>query len=455
MRQQVRILSATSVLGSGFSEDSLKCGIERDPLFIGCDGGSTDPGPHFLATNETAFSERTRYRDLRLLVMAAKSKRIPLLIGSCGTAGTNAQVDDMLRLLQRIAREEALSIKAATFYSEQDKEYLRNKLFNGRFTALNNAPSVDAATIDRSIRIVGMAGAEAFQKALESKPDVVIGGRASDSAIFAALPLQEGIPAGICWHAGKILECGAAAARRRKTPDCLFAALERDHFVVEPLDPDLACTPQSVASHALYENADPERLAEPGGVLNIADARYEPLSPRAVKVSGSAFEAASEYTVKLEGVERIGWHTVTFGSIRDPFIVAEIDDWTARLREAVDKRAASVIGAGVDWRLLVRIYGKDGTMGQLEPTPVVHSHEIALVFEILAPDRETATTLASMLRHQALHLPIAKWSGLITSVAFPYSPAHLHRGDLFRFNMKHVVTPDTPLEMFKFGTATF
>jgi hypothetical protein len=50
--------------------------------------------------------------------------------------------------------------------------------------------------------------------------------------------------------------------------------------------------------------------------------------------------------------------------------------------------------------------------------------------------------------HIAVHFPIPEWSGLITSIAYPYSPAEIQRGPTYRFNMNHVVAPATPLEMF-------
>ncbi|HEY1723000.1 MAG TPA: hypothetical protein VGG27_17290 [Magnetospirillaceae bacterium] len=93
-------------------------------------------------------------------------------------------------------------------------------------------------------------------------------------------------------------------------------------------------------------------------------------------------------------------------------------------------------------------------MGSLEPVPVVEGHEVVLVFDVLAQDRAIAHSLASIIRHQALHLPIEKWSGLITSVAFLYNPAHLDRGEIYRFNLKHIVRPADPLEMFRFGSVT-
>ena len=84
---EVRVLSATSVCGAGFKESSLAAGMLRRPHFIGCDAGSTDPGPAPLGTGTPAFPRRAVKRDLRLMMKAGLQGGIPLLIGSAGTAG--------------------------------------------------------------------------------------------------------------------------------------------------------------------------------------------------------------------------------------------------------------------------------------------------------------------------------------------------------------------------------
>ena len=208
----------------------------------------------------------------------------------------------------------------------------------GRIKPLWPAPHFDQAVIERSAHIVGMMGAEPFIRALQAGADVVIAGRASDTAIFASVPLMLGFPAGPAWHAAKILECGAAAVVNRRTPDCMFAWLRRDHFVVEAPDETLRCTPQSIASHSLYENADPFKLVECSGTLDLTQSEYEAVSERAVKVTGSTFLEAKEYTVKLEGAERAGYQSILIGSIRDPFIIRQIDDWTDRLKTRIATR---------------------------------------------------------------------------------------------------------------------
>ena len=71
--------------------------------------------------------------------------------------------------------------------------------------------------------------------------------------------------------------------------------------------------------------------------------------------------------------------------------------------------------------------------------------------QITAPTQKLANSLAKSLSHIAVHYPVPEWTGLITSVAFPYSPAEIDKGATYRFNMNHVVEPDNPLEMFRIG----
>lgn len=448
-QDEIRVLSPTGVCGSGFLESSFEAALAQHPHFIGCDAGSTDPGPTYLGTGRAAFPRDAVRRDLRLMLIGARRLGVPLLVGSAGTAGADAQVELVRGIVEEIAAEEGLDFKLALIHAEQGKPYLQQRLREGRIRPLDPAPEFDAAAIDRSAHIVGMMGAESFQRALEAGADVVIAGRASDTAIFAALPMMRGIPAGIAWHAGKILECGAAAVVQRKTPDCMFAWLRQDHFVVQAPDASLRCTPQSIASHSLYENGDPFHLVECSGTLDLTHSRYEAVDERTVRVSGSAFVPAQRYTVKLEGAEHVGFQSVLIGSIRDPYIIRQIDDWSARLMDKIHGRVAMVYGerlARGDYHVNLRIYGKNGTMGPLEPVKEIRSHELALVFEATAATQEIASTIAGITRHQALHLPIPEWSGLITGVACPYN--YLERGPVYRFNVNHVLEPDDPCEMF-------
>jgi hypothetical protein len=448
--KEVRVLSATGILGSGFREETLRRAMDLRPDFIGADSGSTDPGPHYLGSGDTLFSDAAYRRDLRLMLLAGRSAGIPVIIGSACTSGSDQHVDRLAGIARDIAREEKLQFKLGVIYSEQDRSYLKRRLAEGRIRPLANAPPIDDAVIDRSAHIVGMAGIEPFVAALERGCDVVIAGRSSDTSIFSAIPMMRGINPASVWHAAKIMECGAACVVQRKYPDCNFAIVRDDHFIVEPPNPDYQCDPVSVASHNLYENATPYDLIEPSGVLHTHAARYEAVSGRAVRVSGSTFTPAERYTIKLEGAELAGYQTIMIGSVRDPVILMQLDAWLAGLMKTARERIAAVFAGTVadQYRLDVRVFGRDATMGARETQRSV-GHEVGLLFQVTAPTQEQATAIMKSVSHIAVHYPVPEWTGLITSIAYPYSPAEIAKGASYRFNMNHVVEPDSPLEMFR------
>lgn len=451
MADEIRALSVTGMLGAGYLESSLKRAMSWNPDFIGCDAGSTDGGAASLGEGKCSFSRAAVKRDLRLALLAARSKRIPLLIGSAGMAGAEPNLAWAVDVVREIAREEGLHFTMAVIHAEQSKEYLKKKIREGKIKPLKPAPPYNEETIDRSEHIVGMMGAEPFIRALDEGAEVVIAGRSSDTSIFVAVPLKRGLPPAPVWHAAKILECGAACVTQRSRADGMFSRISSDYFIVEPPNPDFVCTPLSVAAHTFYETGSPVYLYEPSGMLDTSQSRYEAESERSVKVTGTCFVPAKIYTIKLEGVEKVGYQTVAFGAIRDPELIIQIDEWLGRFQEKVRQRVGEMYGeefARGGYVFKIRVYGKNGVMGDLEPTKEVKSHELALVLEATAPTQEMATAIMSSACHMGLHLAVAKWKGLISNLAFPHSPHHLERGPVFRFNVNHVVEPADPYEMF-------
>jgi hypothetical protein len=448
----IRALAPTGVLGSGFLESSFKEGLRRKPHFIGSDAGSTDPGPSPLGAGTTSIPPRAMKRDLRLMLLGAREAEVPLLIGTCGTAGGDPHLQIVFELLQEIAREEGLRFRTALIHAEQDKEVLKDKLRAGRIKPLNPAPEFDEDTIERATRIVGMMGAEPYVAALEGGADVVLAGRSSDTAIFASIPTHVGFPEGLAWHAAKILECGAAAATHRKHPDCIMATIGRDDFVIEPLDMESRCTPQSIASHTLYENADPFLLVEPGGTLDTTGSRYEALDDRRVRVSGSEFLPSDRVTYKLEGAELLGYQTLVIAGVREPYILRQLDDWLANMQERFKPRVQELFGGAVgedDYTITVRVYGRDAVMGKLEPRKHGIGHEVGLLFSVTVGDQETSHAIAKTFSHFGLHYPIPEWRGLITGFAFPITPAEVEQGPVYRFSLNHLLVPADPMEPFR------
>ena len=110
--KEIRILSATGILGSGFREETLKRAMELEPDFIGADSGSTDPGPHYLGSGDTLFSDSAYKRDLRLMLLAGRAAKIPVIVGSACTSGSDPQLEKLVRIAREIAREEKLCVQA-------------------------------------------------------------------------------------------------------------------------------------------------------------------------------------------------------------------------------------------------------------------------------------------------------------------------------------------------------
>jgi hypothetical protein len=452
-RREIRILAPTSILGAGFRAESFRRGLEWRPDVVACDGGSTDPGPYYLGSGDLYFSRDAIRRDLELMLLAAREADIPLLVGSAVAGGADVQLEIAGDVVRELAAAHDLHFRLALIRCEPERAYLKDRFRAGRITPLAQAPAIDETVFDRSERIVAMAGVEPFQAALEGGADVVLCGRSSDAAIFASIPLMRGFAPGPAWHAAKILECSAACVVQRKYADPLFAWIRDDHFVVEPPNPEYRCSPVSVASHTLYENGSPFELVEPSGTLFSDAAAFAAESDRAVRVSGSRFEAAPSTTNKLEGVELVGFQTIVMGGIRDPVIVRQLDGWLAGVTTTIGRRIEALHGAeaAAAVRLTVRRYGVDGVMGPLEPTPEP-AHDIGVVIEVTAPTQELANSVGKAAAHVAAHYAVPEYSGLITALAFPYSPNELPRGPVYRFTLNHVVEPDDPLELFRIET---
>jgi hypothetical protein len=450
MPDELRYIAATGMVGAGFHAESMRRGVARRPHFIAADGGSTDPGPHQLGSGTGIFSRESCKRDLGLSLLAARELGVPFLVGSCGGAGTDPGVDDFASMIREVAAEHGLRFRLARVYAEPDRNWLKQRMAQRRVRPLVGAPPIDAGTVDRAAHIVAMMGAEPFAAALEQGADVVLAGRSSDTSMYSAIPEREGFDPGLTWHAAKIIECGSAAAGNRTGQDSVFCTMHPDHFVVEPLHPDFSCTPVSVAAHSLYENADPFKLVEPAGTLDTTHSVYTAVDDRIVRVEGSVFIPAERYTVKLEAAELAGYQSITMGGIRDPVILRQLDSWIDSMRASIEWRVEASTGmARGDYELGMRVYGRDGVLGPLEPTPHFDGHEAFLLMDATAPTQEQAATIIRLASHVAMHHPVKEWRGSITGIAHPYAPATVDRGAVYRFTMNHVVELADPLEPYR------
>lgn len=443
----VGILVPTGMLGAGFPPETITRGLALGADVIAVDGGSTDSGPYYLGTGRAKTAESAVRHDLRLLLAATSSAGIPLLIGSCGTAGTDSGVNWVGDIVRDICDEDGLDLTVAKIFGEQRAETLLPRLESGGIHPLSPSSELDAATLDACAHIVGMMGYEPFEQALRAGANVVLAGRATDTAISATVPLMRGMPAGPTWHAAKIIECGGLCTTDPRSGGVL-ARIDHDGFTVEPLSPDARCTPKSVAAHMLYETVDPYRMREPGGTIDVTDARYTAVNDRVVRVTGSRFEPAGQYTVKLEGAAVTGYETVSFVGIRDPEILGSIQEWAELLRKILTERVRSVLAPEPgSWGLDVRLYGHNAVLGELEPSHGA-PREVGVMLLVHARDQHTATAISQLANPLLLHLPLPTMTHL-PSFAFATSPAHIDRGAAYEFVLNHAVDVDSPTELFR------
>lgn len=446
----VGVLVPTGMLGGGFEEATVERGLQLGADVIAVDGGSTDSGPHYLGASRPKTTEHQVARDLRIVLRAAALADIPLIVGSCGTSGTDSGVDWIAGIVARVMQEEGLDLPVARIYSEQEATELKGALDAGRIHPLPPMDELDAETLESCTHIVGLMGHEPMVAALEAGAQVVLAGRATDTAVAAAYPLMKGMPAGPTWHGSKIVECGGQCTTNPRTGG-VFARIDATGFTIEPLDPETACTPTSVAAHMLYETADPFLLREPDGTLDVTDATYVALDDRRVRVEGSRFHVADQHTIKLEGARITGYETMSFSGVRDPIILADIDSWAQFMRDMITHRVEQTLElTDDDYAFDLRLYGYNAVLGDLDPSDTP-PREVGAMLLVSASDQATATAVAKVANPLMLHLP-THGMDYLPSLAFPSSPAEVERGAAYEFVLNHVVDSITPTAMFRIHT---
>ena len=443
--EELRILSTTAILGYGFPLASFEEGMRRKPHVIAVDAGSTDPGPYYLGAG-VSFTDRSAVkRDLEIMLTAGVEAGIPVIVGTAGGSGAEPHLEWCVKVVREIAHEKGLKFSMAIIPADVDKEIVRTAMSLGRVRPLEPAPELSEQDLDTTVRVVAQMGVEPFVRALNMGADVIVAGRAYDPAVFAAFAVRQGYDRGLAIHLGKILECAAIAATPGSGSDCMFGYLGSDYFRVEPLYPTRKCTILSVAAHTLYEKTNPYILPGPGGSLDLMETSFEQTSERSVTVRGSRFVPAERYTLKLEGVKKIGYRTVSIAGTRDPVMISKIDDIIAGVRERV---ADNFRSQDMKYFLDFKIYGRDGVMGTLEPTPQSSGHELGIVIEAVADTQAIANTVCSFARSTMLHFGYPGRMSTAGNLAFPYSPSDFKAGEVYVFSLYHLMEVDNPLELF-------
>src|SRR5207237_7523653 len=113
---EIRAVAATGMLGTGYSDKTLERAMEARPHFIGCDAGSSDPGPYYLGAGVSKASWPATKRDLRLMLLAGRAAGVPVIVGSAGMGGGDPHLAWTRDVVEEIAREDGLSFKLALIH---------------------------------------------------------------------------------------------------------------------------------------------------------------------------------------------------------------------------------------------------------------------------------------------------------------------------------------------------
>jgi hypothetical protein len=438
----LRILAASGQLGYGVIEPSFRRGLERDLHLIGADMGSVDPGPYYLGAGIMAPARRSAKRDLQMLLTGALAHKVPLIIGSAGTGGGNAHLDATLEIVAEILKEKGLSARVAAIGAEIPRDVIKRQRAAGRIRPIGPIADLTDAEIDGAACIVGQMGLEAFLRAIDTGADIIIAGRACDTAIYAALPARLGFPLGPAFQMAKIIECGSLCCEGGGR-DSMLGTLEGDSFVLESMSEVRRATPMSVAAHGLYEQADPLSVTEPEGILRLQDSKFEVVDDRRCRASGGVWEPAEQLSVKIEGATRVGARAVYFAGSADPVFIAKADEIAtsveAMVRDLVPPDPAN------PYDLYFRFYG----LGAVSNRPVdTLPEEVGVLVECIAETAEEAHAVVASAKQYLLHAAFEDRISTAGNLAFPFTPPEVAAGDAYRFCVYHVMDVDDLAPLF-------
>jgi len=445
--KSTKVLVPSGVLGLGFDLKALNSGIKKKPDIIAIDGGSTDSGPYSLGSGSSKYSRAAVKAEWKILMEAREKANIPLIIGSSGTCGTDGMVDWMEEITIELAKELDQNLKIAKLYCEQQKDYIKTNYKNNKISSLNPAPNLDINLIDDMTHIVALAGAEQIQKCLKTGADIILAGRTTDTAIISALPLMKGEDPGASWHGAKIAECGALCSSN-PTSGVVLVEFDQIGFTVEAMSENAFCTPETVAAHMLYENADPFILLEPGGYMDVTNAFYTPINRRKVRVEGAKWNSSIKYNVKLEGARVFGYQTSLLVLLRENFYVKNAREWTEKLSNFLKKEIILRMNVKIsDYSLDFRHIGINATLGELEKNQGDPA-EVGILCIVTSKRKKLSTEIAKLINPFLLHFPLSADEELPT-FAFPYSPVHSDRGCVYEFSLNHLLELNNPMDAFQ------
>ncbi len=392
-----RVVSVCGALGYGYPKESLTEAMKGRIDAIISDGGSMDAGPYYLGTGTEYFEREAIKADFRHMVEAAQKINVPVILGSSGMAGGDRNVDLMLGIAKEVFAElDVRNAKVAIIGAELDPQIVIQEFRAGALLPTGVGPELSEEVL-RESTIVGQMGIHPLITALESGAQYVLAGRSCDIALFASDMIRRGIDAGLAYHVGHVLECGALACDPGSPSDALIAEIYDDGTAVFVApNADRRCTPYSIAAHSLYEESHPQLQFYPEGILVMDKTEFFAKDSRTTGIRNSKFVRSSKpwpWSIKLEGSRRLGARKVSLMHI-DPADLPKVP--------------ADVLA-----------YGRNGV--QMRPVSG-DERELGIIIETTAKTQEAAVLLASLLTHYLIHYGYPGRKATAGNIAYPLSP---------------------------------
>lgn len=437
MSHDIKILSPCGMLGYGFPEDSFQRGIEQQVHAVVVDAGSTDGGPHKLGAGVSIVSRRAVKKDLDIILSTSIPRKIPVIIGSAGGSGAEPHVQWTLDIIEEILQEKKLAAKIAVIWADFTQEQVLGALQHHEIVPLsNNIPPLTEQTILQTDSIVGQMGHEPIVEALKAGSEIIVCGRAYDPSPFAAVGIYYGKDAGLSYHLGKILECGALCAEPATTKDSILGTISDDYFTVQSLNPARTCTAISVASHTFYEKEHPYLLHGPGFTLNLEQCQFTELGSGIVRVSGSQYIPQPKTLVKLEGARLTAYRTFVIAGIRDPILLDKLEEVESVVTEQTKQYYPEIDER--DYEIRFYNYGINAVLGEREYEPF-RGHEVGVLFEVVAKTQELANSICATVRSTFLHYGYEGRKSTAGNLAFPFAPSDVEFGPVYEFSIYHLM----------------
>ena len=431
----MKIVALNGMLGYGYSEEALKIAFSEKVDYLGVDAGSTDPGPYYLGSGRSFTDRGAVKRDLSLALPLALEQKAPFIIGTAGGAGSERHVAWLREILLETAREKGLSFTLGIVYSDVSREYITEKMTAGKVIPLCEDFPLTRGSVEESRAIVSQVGIAPIIELLKQKVDVILCGRACDTAIYAAPCVFEGFDPGLAFHMAKIMECGAMCSEPVAAADVMQGYMFKDHFELRPANPARRCTVDRVAAHTLYEQTDPYMIYEPDGVCDLSHSTFTQVDERTVRVTGSVFREAEEKTLKIEGVKISGYRTISPASVYDPDTIRRFDEISDTVTRFVAENTKNTLPENSYSLFFRRNGGEESSLG--------------VIIDVVGKTQEIADTVCALARSRMLHCDYPGRKSTAGNLAFPFSPSDIHVGEVYEFSVFHLVKVDSLLETSK------